>query len=119
MRDGGTLQVGIGEMGDALIYALLLRHQQNAAWRGTLETLGMGEAAPLIEACGGNAPFTRGLFAASEMFVDQLLELYRAGVLRRRAYDCLALERVLAAGQAERFDASILSALVAAGVGPS
>ena len=119
VRDGGTLQVGIGEMGDALIYALLLRHQQNAAWRGALETLGVGAAAPLIEATGGSTPFTRGLFAASEMFVDQLLELYRAGVLRRRAYDCLALERVLAAGQAERFDASILSALVAAGVGPT
>jgi acyl-CoA hydrolase len=119
VRDGGTLQVGIGEMGDALIYALLLRHQQNGAWRGALATLGLGDAAPLLEACGGSSPFTRGLFAASEMFVDQLLELYRAGVLRRRAYDCLALERVLAAGQAERFDASILPALVAAGVGPT
>ncbi|TLY90794.1 MAG: hypothetical protein E6K38_14735 [Gammaproteobacteria bacterium] len=31
VRDGGTLQVGIGEMGDSLVYALLLRHQQNAA----------------------------------------------------------------------------------------
>ena len=31
VRDGGTLQVGIGELGDALIYSLLLRHQQNAA----------------------------------------------------------------------------------------
>ncbi len=118
IRDGGTLQVGIGEMGDALIYALLLRHQQNAAWRATLETLGTGDAAPLIEGGGGTAPFARGLFAASEMFVDQLLELYRAGVLRRRAYDCLALERALAAGQSERFDASILPALLAAGVGP-
>ena len=27
------------------------------------------------------------------MFVDQLLELYRAGILRRRAYDSLPLER--------------------------
>ena len=119
VRDGGTLQVGIGELGDALIYALLLRHQQNAAWRGTLAALGTGAAAPLIEASGGSAPFTRGLFASSEMFVDQLLELYRAGVLRRRAYDCLALERALAAGQPERFDESILAALVAAGLGPT
>ena len=30
VRDGGTLQVGIGELGEALMYALLLRHQQNA-----------------------------------------------------------------------------------------
>ncbi|HEY1491522.1 MAG TPA: acetyl-CoA hydrolase/transferase C-terminal domain-containing protein, partial [Steroidobacteraceae bacterium] len=42
----------------------------------------------------------------------------RAGVLRRRAYDCLALERALAAGQQERFGADILTALLAAGAGP-
>ena len=66
------------------------------------------------------APFAAGLFAASEMFVDQLLELYRAGILRRRVYDCLALERLLAAGAiSERFDAGILAALTAAGVGPT
>ncbi len=118
VADGGTLQVGIGELGDALIYALLLRHQQGAAWLGALEALGTGSAAALVRRCGGTTPFTLGLFAASEMFVDQLLELYRAGILRRRAYDCLPLERLLAAGQPERFDGAILPALLAAGVGP-
>ena len=44
VRDGGTLQVGIGELGDALVYALLLRHQQNDAWRGALGALGAGVA---------------------------------------------------------------------------
>ncbi len=29
IRDGGELQVGIGAIGDALVYALLLRHRQN------------------------------------------------------------------------------------------
>jgi acyl-CoA hydrolase len=118
VRDGGTLQVGIGELGDALIYALLLRHQKGALWLRALAGLGTGEATPAVAASGGITAFTTGLFAASEMFVDQLLELYRAGILRRRAYDCLALERLLAQGQAERFDGSILGALQAAGVGP-
>jgi acyl-CoA hydrolase len=118
VQDGGTLQVGIGELGAALIYALLLRHQQNSAWRAALEALGTAGAAALIRTTGGEAPFTHGLFAASEMFVDQLLELYRAGILRRRAYDSLPLERLLAAGQAERFDAQILPALRGVGVGP-
>ncbi len=116
VADGGTLQVGIGELGDALIYGLLLRHQQNALWRATLAQLAPPHA--LTAQAGGTAPFARGLFGASEMFVDQLLELYRAGILRRRAYDCLALERVLAAGQQERFEGEILEALLAAGVGP-
>jgi len=120
VRDGGTLQVGIGELGDALIYSLLLRHQQNATWRGALGALGAlgGADAALVQAEGGTAPFAAGLFAATEMFVDQLLDLFRAGVLRRRVYDSLPLERLLAGGGGERFDAGILAALPAVGVGP-
>ena len=119
VRDGGTLQIGIGELGDSLAYALLLRHQQNAAWASALGALGMRDAEGLIRAEGGLEPFGSGLFAATEMFVDQLLELYRAGILRRRVYDSLPLERLLASGATvERFDAEILPGLVAAGVGP-
>jgi acyl-CoA hydrolase len=118
-RDGGTVQIGIGEMGDALVYALLLRHQQNAAWASALQALGAESCAALMGAQGGNAPFNAGLFASTEMFVDQLLELYRAGVLRRRVYDSLAVEKLLAAGELnERFDARVLQQLSAAGLGP-
>jgi hypothetical protein len=54
------------------------------------------------------------------MFVDALLELYRGGILRRQVYDCLALERLLAAGNiGERFDARILELLAEAGAGPA
>src|SRR3984893_15996410 len=119
VRDGGTLQIGIGELGDSLVYALLLRHQQNAAWRSALEALGTATAAPLIHAAGGDAPFSAGLFAATEMFVDQLLELYRAGILSRRVYDSLPIERLLGSGEmSERFDERLLGLLAAAGAGP-
>src|SRR5204862_85988 len=119
VRDGGTLQIGIGELGDSLVYALLLRHQQNAAWRGALEALGSATAAPLMQAEGGAAPFSAGLFACTEMFVDQLLELYRAGILRRRVYDALPLERLLSSGQTgERSDERSLGLLAGAGAGP-
>jgi len=120
VRDGGTLQIGIGELGDALVYALLLRHQQNGTWTQALAALAdpHGTAPPAPAAADGGA-FAAGLFASTEMFVDHLLELYRAGVLRRRVYDSLAIERLLAAGAiSERFDAGILTALAAAGVGP-
>ena len=118
LRDGGTLQVGIGELGAALVYALLLRHQQNASWRSACAALGGGNDA-LIAQHGGQDGFASGLFASSEMFVDGLLELYRAGILRRQVYDCLPLERLLAAGGAgERFDERILERLAAAGAGP-
>jgi acyl-CoA hydrolase len=116
IRDGGTLQVGIGELGDALVYALLLRHQQNRAWRGALAALDAGTVAPLMAAEGGDQPFATGLFANTEMFVDQLLELYRAGILCRRVYDCLAIERLLASGRiGVRFGADILGLLAQTG----
>jgi len=119
LRDGGTLQVGIGELGAGVVYALLLRHQQNASWRAARTALGAAGAAALVKEEGGEEPFAAGLFASSEMFVDYLLELYRAGILRRQVYDCLPLERLLAAGAiSERFDESILERLAAAGAGP-
>ena len=40
VRDGGTLQIGIGELGDSIVYSLLLRHQQNEAWRRALSDAG-------------------------------------------------------------------------------
>jgi acyl-CoA hydrolase len=117
VRDGGTLQVGIGELGDALVYALLLRHQQSAVYADVLRALGTEHVSALIDAEGGRQPFVEGLYASTEMFIDQLLDLYRAGVLRRRVYDSLPLERLLASGAiGERIDERVLEALISAGV---
>jgi acyl-CoA hydrolase len=119
VRDAGTLQIGIGELGDSIVYSLLLRHQQNDAWRRVCAEAGTERAAALIDDVGGRAPFTAGLFGATEMFVDQMLDLYRAGILRRRVYDYLPLQRALAAnGSRTRVDAALLEALLAAGAGP-
>ena len=119
VRDGGTLQIGIGELGDSIVYSLLLRHQQNDAWRRALAEAGSENNAALIDTIGGRAPFTTGLFGATEMFVDQMLDLYRAGILRRRVYDYLPLQRALAAnGSSTRVDAALLVGLLAAGAGP-
>jgi hypothetical protein len=53
------------------------------------------------------------------MFVDQMLDLYRAGILRRRVYDYLPLQRALAAnGSSTRVDQRLLESLLAAGAGP-
>jgi acyl-CoA hydrolase len=119
VRDGGTLQVGIGELGDALVYALLLRHQQNAVHQDALRQLNASGPGALIDAEGGRQPFAVGLYASTEMFIDQLLDLYRAGVLRRRVYDSLPIERLLAQGALrERLDETVLETLPTVGVGP-
>jgi acyl-CoA hydrolase len=119
VRDGGTLQLGIGELGDAVVYGLQLRQQQNVEFRGILQamqaTLRFGEP---LDSSGGDAPFEAGLYGCSEMFVDGFLDLYRTGVLRRRVYDDLRMQRLLneTAG-AGRIDESFLAALSAAGFG--
>ncbi len=119
VRDAGTLQIGIGELGDSIVYSLLLRHQQNDAWRRALTDLGTERSAALLDEIGGRAPFSTGLFGATEMFVDQMLDLYRAGILRRRVYDYLPLQRALAAnGSNPRVDAALLDGLLAGGAGP-
>src|SRR5690349_17246247 len=119
VRDAGTLQIGIGELGDSIVYSLLLRHQQNEAWRRALVDAGTERNAALVDAVGGRGPFATGLFGATEMFVDQMLDLYRAGILRRRVHDYLPLQRALAAnGSSPRVDESLLEAMVAAGADP-
>ena len=86
VRDGGTLQIGIGELGDAIVHALMLRHRQNGTWRRALTDIGLAAGAGALQAdLGGDAPFQQGLYGVTEMFVDGFLDLYRAGILKRRA----------------------------------
>src|SRR4051812_9094839 len=119
VRDGGTLQIGIGELGDSIVYSLMLRHQRNDAWRRACAAAGTERSAALLDSDGGRGSFTTGLFGATEMFVDQMLDLYRAGILRRRVYDYLPLQRALAAGgSGSKVDAALLDGIAAAGAGP-
>jgi acyl-CoA hydrolase len=78
--DGGTLQIGIGQEGDAAAHALILRQRENAAFRETIRKLAPDETNPAFQEL---APFSRGLYASTEMFVDSFLALMAAGVLKR------------------------------------
>lgn len=85
IRDGGTLQLGIGSLGDAVTYLLKLRHEQNEPYHDVLSASGVFDKfADVIERIGGSGPFEQGLYAATEMLVEGFLELYRCGVLKRK-----------------------------------
>ena len=86
VRDGGTLQIGIGAMGDALVAALLARQADNSGYRAVLDDLDISPWHALIEAEGGIAPFVQGLYGCSEMFVHGLMVLVDAGIVRRNVY---------------------------------
>jgi acyl-CoA hydrolase len=81
VMDGGTLQIGIGSLGDAVAQALILRHRQNADFRNILARLDPAGATP--PALRQEAPFDQGIHGLSEMFVESFLDLLRAGILRR------------------------------------
>ncbi|HEU4531422.1 MAG TPA: acetyl-CoA hydrolase/transferase C-terminal domain-containing protein [Steroidobacteraceae bacterium] len=120
VRDGGTLQLGIGELGDAIVYALQLRHQQNATWRQALDHLGAARRfGELAESIGGTGIFEHGVYGCTEMFVDGFLDLYRSGILKRRVYPHLQVQRLLNAGRMnETLNADVLDELIADGMAP-
>lgn len=85
VRDGGTLQIGIGGVGDAIAYALCLRQRENPTYLRALTALDVARAQGCVERFGQTAVFEQGLFGATEMLVDGFMHMYRAGILKRRA----------------------------------
>jgi acyl-CoA hydrolase len=81
VADGGTLQLGIGAVGDAIAQALVIRQKSNATFVEALARLDAGGPAP--PAFRHEAPFTVGVHGITEMFVEGFLALMRAGVLKR------------------------------------
>lgn len=118
VRDGGTLQIGIGALSDAVVHALLLRQNDNGAYREAVAAL--GGASELAGRVGGLEPLQRGLYGASEMVMDGFMHLARGGVLKRRVFDDAAIEQALAAGLiGETLDSGAAERLFAAGALPA
>jgi hypothetical protein len=78
VRDGGSLQIGIGQVGDALAQSLIVRHRQPETFRGIVERLIPG--LPLPPEMGS---FAKGLYGVSEMFFEAFLALIDADILKR------------------------------------
>jgi acyl-CoA hydrolase len=87
VKDGGTIQLGIGSLGDSVAHWLRLRHVQPDAFAAAAAAFGLERYRELITREGGLGPFAEGLFGSSEMFTWGLMSLYRAGLLRRRDED--------------------------------
>ena len=117
IRDGGTLQVGIGNLGDAFVYSTQLRHSDPARYLELMERLGiLRKFGDEIAKLGGTTVYKTGLYAGSEMFSDGLLHLYRSGILKRRVYDHAVLQKLLNEGKiSESIGPETLQALLTAG----
>ncbi len=119
VRDGGTLQIGIGALSDALVYALIQRHTLNSDYRSAVTAL-QGDTLTLIKEFGGLDAFTHGLYGASEMVMDGFMHLRQAGILKRRVFDDLALQTLRNKGLiGETTDSRTLERLIEAAQVPS
>lgn len=84
LKDGGTIQIGIGALGDAIVHHLINRQYRNDAYGQLLDDLGIvNKQRSLIEAEGGVGPFEEGLYGCSEMVTEGLLELFLQGIITR------------------------------------
>lgn len=119
VRDGGTLQIGIGALGDAIVHALKLRHASNTAYRALLKAIEIpAKYGALVDAVGGTTRFERGLYGATEMFVDGFWQLLRAGILKRCVHDHWALQTLIDDGRHDPTSPPTLATLEAlAGLG--
>jgi acyl-CoA hydrolase len=94
VADGGTLQIGIGSLGDAIAQALIVRDRHGPEFRRIMESL-------CPDGLEGRelGRFDRGLYGCSEMFVNGFLKLIEAGIIRREVFNDVGLQELLNAGK--------------------
>ena len=117
LPDGGTLQIGIGSLGDAITYGCILRQEQNQHYRSLLAEAGiLDRFGHIIDEIGGTDSFDKGLYGSTEMFADGFRHLYNHGILKREVYPDAALQRLVNSGKIGRaVTPETLDSLVQAG----
>jgi acyl-CoA hydrolase len=93
--DGGTLQIGIGALGDAVAHACIVRQQHNDDYNAIIKQL-THQVTPLAEDGG---TFDQGLYVSTEMFVNGMMHLMEQDIVKRKVYDNLILQRGINDGQ--------------------
>lgn len=102
IKDGGSLQIGIGSLGDAIASGLLMRNNANADYQRVLDDLGINKKyGALVDRIGGRGPLEKGLYGTTEMLVDAFLELYKGGVIKRKVYGNIEIQRLVNQGVLE------------------
>ncbi|MEJ2275721.1 MAG: acetyl-CoA hydrolase/transferase C-terminal domain-containing protein [Woeseiaceae bacterium] len=86
VRDGGTLQLGIGSLSDAVAHCLRLRHEQPEVFARALAAVPGGTGSPRrAQLPVESSRFEDGLFGSTELLGDALFSLFEAGIVKRPA----------------------------------
>lgn len=98
VKDAGTLQIGIGSLGDAVVNALLVRQHHNDQYQGLFDQAKATEHFPVLQTDGDLNRFDQGLYGNTEMLVSGYMELIKGDVLTRRVYDDLTIQTLINQG---------------------
>ncbi len=117
VKDDGTLQIGIGSLGDGIAESLIMRHRNNPVYRQLLADLGIeARYGDLVDRIGGRDTFEKGLYGSTEMLVDVFMQLYRAGIIKRKVYDDKVIQALVNDGTlSETIDPGVLDRLLETG----
>jgi len=100
VRDGGTIQVGIGSLGDAIVAGLEMRNEHNDVYKEFINKVGITKRyESLITRWGDIGLFHKGLYGSSEMFVDAFMQMYKSKILKRKVFDNLPLMKLINEGK--------------------
>ncbi len=80
VKDGGTIQIGIGSLSDAVVSALRLRHLQNSVYANFYTKYSNYKDAH-------TSIFKEGLYGLTEMLTDGFMYLRQCGILIRNVID--------------------------------
>ncbi len=114
IKDNGTLQIGIGALGDSIAYGLNVRHNENEAYKKLIKDSGISDRyKTLIGDIGGTDTFEEGLYGSTEMLVDGFLQLYKNGVIKRKIYHHIGIQKLINDGKLkEEIPADILKLMI-------
>ena len=115
IKDGGTIQVGIGALGDAIVAGLIMRNNHNSVYQEVLEKGGLKERyGSLIKKWGDTGVFKQGLYGSSEMFVDAFMQMYKSKILKRKVFDSVPIMKMINNGElsADKIPANIIDKLI-------
>ncbi len=100
IKDGGTIQVGIGALGDAIVSGLIMRNEHNDLYQEVLDKVGLTKRyVKLIAEWGDTGVFHEGLYGSSEMFVDAFMQMYKSKILKRKVFDSIPLMKLINDGK--------------------
>jgi hypothetical protein len=115
IKDGGTIQVGIGALGDAIVAGLVMRNEHNKVYQEVIEKAGIKTRyEALIKKWGDTGVFKQGIYGSSEMFVDAFMQMYKSKILKRKVFDSVPLMKLINEGKlsADKIPADIIDKLL-------